>query len=53
MSEAQAKEFREKLIKEVYPELDIYLCEDTMAILARNLGVPLAMQTQNFAQRSG
>jgi hypothetical protein len=37
----QAREFREKLIKQVYPELDLYLSEDTMAILARNLGVPV------------
>jgi hypothetical protein len=37
----QARQFREKLIKEVYPELDLYLSEDSMGLLARNLGVPV------------
>lgn len=37
-TEEQAKDFREKLITKVYPELGRYLQEDTMQILADNLG---------------
>lgn len=33
----QAQEFRQKLIKEIYPELSLYLQSDDMGDLARNL----------------
>ena len=33
----EAKEFRQRLISEIYPELEKYLTEDTAAILAHNL----------------
>ncbi|QDV37433.1 DNA polymerase [Tautonia plasticadhaerens] len=34
----QAEAFRSRLIREVYPELERYLADETMAALARNLG---------------
>jgi hypothetical protein len=40
MTLEQAQAFRSKLITEVYPELDRYLSEDGMAVLAGNLGAP-------------
>jgi hypothetical protein len=40
MTVEQAQAFRSKLITEVYPELDRYLSEDGMAVLAHSLGVP-------------
>src|SRR5262249_17556052 len=36
-TEAEAKERRDRLTKEVYKELDLYLAEDAPSILARNL----------------
>jgi hypothetical protein len=39
MTLEQAQAFRTKLTREIYPELDLYLCEDGMALLARNLGM--------------
>ena len=40
MTLGQAQVFRARLTKEVYPELDLYLAEDGMGVLAHNLGVP-------------
>jgi hypothetical protein len=40
MTLEQAQALRTRLIKEVYPELDLYLSEDGMAVLAHSLGVP-------------
>jgi DNA polymerase I-like protein with 3'-5' exonuclease and polymerase domains len=37
----QAQEHRERLTREIYKELALYLAEDGAAIVARNLGVPL------------
>src|SRR5262249_10638537 len=37
----EARQRRELLTKEVYKELDLYLAEDGVAILARNLQAPL------------
>ncbi|HKB35690.1 MAG TPA: DNA methyltransferase, partial [Gemmataceae bacterium] len=37
----EAKERRDLLIKKIYPELEHYLSEDTIAIVARNLQAPL------------
>jgi hypothetical protein len=34
----QAREMRQRLITEVYPELEVFLAEDAHAVLARNLG---------------
>jgi hypothetical protein len=39
LEEATAR--REKLTKEIYPEMDLYLSEDGPAIVARNLRAPL------------
>jgi hypothetical protein len=39
LTNEQAKQFRQKLTTEIYPELDKYLADDGMAALARNLGV--------------
>jgi hypothetical protein len=33
-----AAEFRRRLIKDVYPELKLYLADDAMAVLAQSLG---------------
>jgi DNA polymerase I-like protein with 3'-5' exonuclease and polymerase domains len=41
LSEEQARQWRDKLIKEIYPELERYLAEDAIGILARNLRVPV------------
>ena len=40
MTLEQAEEFRRKLTREIYPELAPYLEDNSMALLARNLGVP-------------
>jgi DNA polymerase I-like protein with 3'-5' exonuclease and polymerase domains len=37
LSDEEARLQRERLIKEVYPELSLYLAEDAQALLARNL----------------
>lgn len=37
LSLEEARQFRDRLVKDVYPELDLYLSEDGMSILARNL----------------
>lgn len=37
----EAKNRRELLTKKIYPELDLYLAEDTALIIARNLGAPV------------
>jgi hypothetical protein len=37
----EAEEFRGRLIHEVYPELGLYLADDAMESLARNLGAPV------------
>lgn len=39
LTDEDAKTFRDRLINEVYPELRVYLEENLMANLARNLGV--------------
>jgi hypothetical protein len=41
LTREEAKEWRDRLINEVYPELATYLAEDAVVILARNLGVPV------------
>jgi hypothetical protein len=41
MTLEQAQAFRTRLITEIYPELGRCLAEDGMAVLARNLGVPV------------
>jgi hypothetical protein len=35
----EAEQFRQKVIHEIYPELALYLADNSMALLARNLGV--------------
>jgi hypothetical protein len=37
----EARQRRERLIKEIYKELDLWLAEDAVAIVARNLQAPL------------
>lgn len=37
ISQEQAEQFRDKLCREVYPELQLYLSEDSAAVLARTL----------------
>jgi hypothetical protein len=37
LTEEEAQQRRDLLIRKVYPELDLYLAEDTAAVLARNL----------------
>jgi hypothetical protein len=38
----EAAEFRRRLVEEVYPELALYLADDGMEVLARNLGAGVA-----------
>lgn len=52
MTPEQAGAFRDKLIREIYPELSIYLDEDGMALLALNLGRPVA-EVWNAFDREG
>lgn len=40
MTEAEAKGLRDRLITDIYPEIGKYLDEDTMAVIASNLGCP-------------
>jgi hypothetical protein len=40
LTREETKEWRDRLIHEIYPELSEYLDEDAVTILARNLGVP-------------
>ena len=52
----QASKFRDRLIQEVYPELGVYLADDAMTSLARNLGVSVDACWKRFDrsdQRSG
>jgi hypothetical protein len=35
----EAEQFRQRIIHEIYPELALYLADNSMALLARNLGV--------------
>lgn len=48
MTLEEARDFRSRLIDDVYPELGQYLSEDGMAILARQLGVPVAHCWKRF-----
>jgi hypothetical protein len=41
LTQEEARERRERLVKEVYPELDLYLAEDGVAVVAQNLKAPL------------
>jgi hypothetical protein len=41
LTEEEAKSWRDKLIRTIYPELALYLAEDAPLIIARNLGVPV------------
>ena len=55
LSEKEASEFREKLITEVYPELndrDGYLADQSMFSLSQNLGIPESLLWDTF-DRSG
>ena len=47
----EAAEFRRKLIEEVYPELALYLADDGMEVLARNLGTTVADCWARFDRR--
>jgi hypothetical protein len=38
MTLEEAREFRERLVTVVYPELELFLADDAMGVLARNLG---------------
>jgi hypothetical protein len=52
----EATEFRRRLIEEVYPELGLYLADDSMESLAWNLGVPVKACWRRFdwkGDRSG
>jgi hypothetical protein len=52
----QASDFRDRLIHQVYPELGVYLADDAMASLARNLEVQAEACWKRFdrsGQRSG
>jgi hypothetical protein len=52
----EATEFRRRLIEEVYPELGLYLADDSMESLASNLGVPVKACWRRFdwkGDRSG
>jgi hypothetical protein len=51
MTLEEERDFRGRLINEVYPELGRYLSEDGMAILARNLGVPAELCWRRFDWR--
>jgi len=48
----KAEEFRLRLIQQVYPELALYLADDGMDVLARNLAAPVLECWQRF-DRSG
>jgi hypothetical protein len=53
---AEATDFRERLIKEVYPELGLYLADDAMDVLAWNLGASVKDCWNKFdrkGERSG
>jgi hypothetical protein len=47
----EAREFRERLIGEVYPELGLYLADDGMDVLAWNLGVTVKSCWDRFDRR--
>ena len=52
----EASEFRRRLIEEVYPELSLYLSDDGMETLARNLGTSVEACWREFdwkGDRSG
>jgi hypothetical protein len=48
----EAEEFRLRLIQQVYPELEVYLADDGMDVLARNLAAPVVECWQRL-DRSG
>eukprot|EP00727_Mastigamoeba_balamuthi_P014026 m51a1_g9246 putative dna-directed dna polymerase (1366) ;mRNA; r:1840-7583 len=41
MSIVEARQFREQLVSDIYPELGLYLYEDSIQLISRSLGVPL------------
>lgn len=51
MTLEQARTFREKLTREIYPELDRYLAEDGMALLAGNLRTPVRELWDEFDRK--
>jgi hypothetical protein len=52
MTLAQAHQFRDKLTKAIYPELELYLAEDELELLAGNLGTQTRMLLQALAPGS-
>eukprot|EP01094_Clydonella_sp_ATCC50884_P029954 TRINITY_DN9580_c0_g1_i1.p1 TRINITY_DN9580_c0_g1~~TRINITY_DN9580_c0_g1_i1.p1 ORF type:complete len:480 (-),score=128.94 TRINITY_DN9580_c0_g1_i1:107-1393(-) len=47
----ESKDFRERLIRDVYPELGLYLFEDCMDVLASRLQVPVAKCWRRFVRK--